>query len=240
MDATEEISAIRVARPGVWRELFLRQARRSARALAELCLPASVVVWRGARPLAGERSKIALTFDDGPEPLTLDYLEVLDRFRARATFFVVGELCARHPELVSAIAARGHELAGHGYRHRRFSELSPAALREELFETRRLLPGDRRRTSLVRPPHGAVSLTSTLTSLSAGFTTVLWSYDSCDAQASTALEVTRRFERDAVPPGAIVLLHEGQPWTLAALPRILETLNEAGHELVTLGELLGR
>jgi peptidoglycan/xylan/chitin deacetylase (PgdA/CDA1 family) len=243
MDATRELSANGVAPPVARRGRWVRSARKSARALAERVLPADWVIWRepvGSRTRAGGPGRVALTFDDGPTLLTPEYLDVLDGFAARATFFVVGEACARYPALVADIAARGHELAGHGYSHRRFSELSPDSLRDELFETRRLLPWDRCRTSLVRPPHGAVSLSSLFTSARAGFTSVLWSYDSCDARASTAIEVTRRFEAEAVPPGAIVLLHEGQRWTLEALPRVLQTLNEAGHELVTIGELLDR
>src|SRR5260370_41632004 len=95
--------------------------RHSARRLARAILPEAVVVWQGraARPATGARHRrpVALTFDDGPNELTRAYLEVLERFGARATFFVVGEMCADHPELVAAIAAGGHELSAHGYTH---------------------------------------------------------------------------------------------------------------------------
>jgi peptidoglycan/xylan/chitin deacetylase (PgdA/CDA1 family) len=223
------------------RRALLRRTRKGARALGQLLLPASLVVWRQPRAAAraGQPGKVALTFDDGPDPLTPEYLAVLERFGARATFFVVGEACAKHPELVSAIAAAGHELAGHGYTHRRFPELTPDELRDELLSTRMLLPWDRRRRSFVRPPHGAVSFTSTLTAARAGFTTVLWSHDSGDWATTSADDVTRVFERRPLPAGAIVLFHEGQHWTLKALPKILKTLKETGHELVTTGELLG-
>ncbi len=218
------------------------RGRRSVRALAEAILPPSIVVWRG--PLAGKTearpSQVTLTFDDGPTSLTRDYLAVLERFNARATFFLVGELCARYPELVTAIARAGHEIAGHGYTHRRFPKLSAQELSEELDRTRRLLPPDGRKRSLVRPPHGAVSLGSTLTTASAGFTTVLWSYDSGDWATETAEVVADRFVERPVAGGDIVLLHEGQTWTLDALPKILRTLSDAGHELVTTGELIGR
>jgi peptidoglycan/xylan/chitin deacetylase (PgdA/CDA1 family) len=186
------------------------------------------------------RRPVALTFDDGPNELTRAYLEVLERFGARATFFVVGQLCAAHPELVSAIAAGGHELSAHGYTHRRFPSLSRTELRKELTGTTSLLPRHSSRRPLVRPPHGAVSLWSTLTCANAGFTTVLWSHDSGDWRTTRAEDVCAAFEDDrALGPGAIVLLHEGQPWTLAALPTVLGKLSEAGHDLVTVGELLG-
>jgi peptidoglycan/xylan/chitin deacetylase (PgdA/CDA1 family) len=210
---------------------------RSAKALAQALLPAWFVAWSGPRG-SGASRRVALTFDDGPTDLTRDYLSVLGRFDARATFFVVGELCARHPELVEEIATAGHELAGHGYTHRRFTELSTPELRDELERTRALLPESRRRRPLVRPPHGAVSLSSAVVCARAGFTVVLWSRDSGDWRAERSDDVVRTFD-EALEPGAIVLFHEGQDWTLHALPEILKTLRKAGHELVTVGELLG-
>jgi peptidoglycan-N-acetylglucosamine deacetylase len=241
MDATQQVTADRAAKPPAWHQALLRTGRKSARAVGEFVLPRSLVVWRQTRSRrAKERRQVALTFDDGPTSLTPDYLSVLARYDARATFFVIGEFCARQPELVNAIAAAGHELAGHGYTHRRFTELSPEALRAELLETQRLLPATPRRPALVRPPHGAVSVASTLTSARAGFTTVLWSHNSGDWATARADDVTRAFEGPALPGGAIVLFHEGQTWTLEALPKVLSNLKEAGHELVTIGELLGR
>jgi len=217
--------------------------RRGARSVAEMVLPASVVVWRGPearrRGLESTRRRVALTFDDGPSELTQGYLSVLERFGAKATFFVVGEFCAARPKLVAAIAAGGHELAGHGYTHRRFPTLSGAELRDELARTQMLLPPNVLGRVLVRPPHGAVSLSSLLTCARAGFTTALWSYDSGDWCTQRSQDVVAAFEDDeASKPGGIVLLHEGQAWTMDALPVILGRLKEAGHELVTVGELL--
>jgi peptidoglycan/xylan/chitin deacetylase (PgdA/CDA1 family) len=240
MDATHEVSAAGAAKPPAWQEALLRAGRKGARAVGELVLPPSLVVWRQPRSRARERKQVALTFDDGPAALTPDYLSVLAQHDARATFFVIGAACARHPELVQAIADAGHELAGHGYTHRRFTDLSPEALRAELLETQRLLPKGSGRRRLVRPPHGAASIGSTLTSARAGFTTVLWSHNSGDWATVRADEVTRTFAESSPPAGSIVLFHEGQRWTLDALPQILSNLREAGHELVTIGELLGR
>jgi peptidoglycan/xylan/chitin deacetylase (PgdA/CDA1 family) len=220
---------------------FVARGRRGMRALAEAFVPPSLVVWRG--PSEDEhpnerRSRIALTFDDGPTSLTREYLAVLERFGVRATFFLVGEVCARHPDLVQAIASSGHEIAGHGYTHRRFPDLKRHALVRELEQTRRLLPPDRLRRPLVRPPHGAVSVASTLTTAAAGYTTVLWSCDSGDWATEDPAAVIDRFTERPAAAGDIVLMHEGQTWTLDALPRVLEILSGAGHELVTTGELL--
>jgi peptidoglycan/xylan/chitin deacetylase (PgdA/CDA1 family) len=222
---------------------FRAAGRRGAKTLAEAVLPESAIVWRGPEArghgLHLESRRVALTFDDGPTELTRAYLSVLARFGAKATFFVVGELCVAHPELVSAIAAGGHELGGHGYTHRRFPTLPASVLRDEIVRTAALLPRNARGRALVRPPHGAVSLSSVLTCARASFTTALWSYDSGDWRTKRSGDVLKAFENEeASRPGAVVLLHEGQTWTMDALPAIVGGLTEAGHELVTMSEML--
>ncbi|HEX6276477.1 MAG TPA: polysaccharide deacetylase family protein [Polyangiaceae bacterium] len=213
-------------------------ARQGGKALLRAIVPPDFIAWSGPKPRGTPRGRVALTFDDGPTELTRGYLSVLARYDVKATFFVVGELCARYPELVDAIARAGHELAGHGYTHRRFTELTRAELRGELERTQALLPKCGRRRPFVRPPHGALSLRSSLECARAGFRLVLWSRDSGDWREKRASDVARAFD---TPPGAgdIVLCHDGQAWTLQALPAILENSRKAGHELCTVGELLG-
>lgn len=233
---------------------LLAHGRRTAKALAEQLLPDSLVVFRGPegrrapldplrralhRPQAVKPGRIALTFDDGPTPLTLSYLDALDRVGARATFFLVGELCQQHPELVAAIADRGHELAGHGYTHRRFTGFSTAELLSELEKTQALLPPPQAGRLLVRPPFGAVSLSSLLACARRGYTTVLWSLNSGDWRASNSSEVESAVASAPSSAGDILLFHEGQTLTLDALPAVVRNLKELGHEMVTVGELLG-
>jgi peptidoglycan/xylan/chitin deacetylase (PgdA/CDA1 family) len=221
---------------------YLRAAgSRGAKNLANAVLPQSVVAWRGRGVRGSGQRPVALTFDDGPSELTHAYLDVLKAHGGRATFFLVGERCEKYPELVSAIADGGHELGGHGYTHRRFPTLRKSELRQELTRTAALLPLPNGKKPLVRPPHGAFSLSSIWTSARAGFTTVLWSHDSGDWCTRSAHQVCAAFDKDAsMVAGAIVLLHEGQPWTLDALPTVLGKLSKEGHELVTVGELLDR
>ncbi len=205
-------------------------AKQVARKVVESLAPPSLVVWHGRR--RGRR--VALTFDDGPTLLTRAYLDVLDRHGARATFFVVGAQCREHPELVWEIAGRGHELGAHGYSHRPFPELS-SDLPGELRRTRELLPGTCR---FVRPPYGELSPGTFLACARAGLTTVLWSKDSGDWRTTDAMEIERAVRPGALDPGAIVLLHEGQEWTLDALAKIVSRLSESGYEMVTVGRLL--
>jgi peptidoglycan/xylan/chitin deacetylase (PgdA/CDA1 family) len=213
---------------------------RGVRKIAQFVVPQSLVVWRGA-DARGARGKkrVALTFDDGPMDLTPRYLDVLGRFGAKATFFVVGEQCKKHPDLALEIASRGHQVANHGYTHKRFPSLSGPELRDELARTESLLPSTGHGPGFVRPPHGAISLSSLVTCAQAGLKVVLWSFDSGDSRTEKASDVIAAFDRtESSEPGSIVLLHEGQTWTLDALPAILAKLKGAGHELVTVGELL--
>lgn len=207
--------------------------RQLVKAAADVVLPSSVLVVRG--PARARR--IALTFDDGPDQLTEEYLRVLDELGARATFFVVGEACLARPEALSEIARRGHELGGHGFSHSSFSELGRSNLEAELERTAALCPRTGSR-ALVRPPKGVLSAQALFTCARLGFTVVLWSRDSGDWRLQTADEIASELGREPPGGGDIVLLHEGQRRTLEALPSLLRTIRETGHELVTVSELL--
>jgi peptidoglycan-N-acetylglucosamine deacetylase len=194
--------------------------------------PREVLVRRGSR----KGARVALTFDDGPDELTPRYLDLLDRLAVRATFFLLGASCARSPSAVREIVARGHEVASHGHTHKTFPSLSAPELAAELARVQELIPPSERRRPLLRPPRGAVSARSLLRCAAAGYTTVLWSLDSDDCRTTSPDEVAAR--ASAATAGEIVLLHEGQPWTLDALPAIVERLRDAGLELGTVGEML--
>jgi peptidoglycan/xylan/chitin deacetylase (PgdA/CDA1 family) len=207
-------------------------------------MPTSLLVLNGPdsppkseiRPSAATR-RVALTFDDGPDELTPEYLATLRQLNVQATFFLVGDNCARYPEHVRALADAGHELAGHGYTHRRFSALSARELRGELERTQALLPASQRERPLVRPPHGSLSLPALFTCARAGFTVALWSYNSGDWCTDRPDVIARTFRDRPPQDGAIVLLHEGQRWTLEALPAVVGSLRDRGYELCTVGEL---
>ncbi|MFO0671510.1 MAG: polysaccharide deacetylase family protein [Polyangiaceae bacterium] len=182
--------------------------------------------------------RVALTFDDGPDELTHRYLELLDAYGVRATFFLIGSRAERRPDAVKALVTAGHEVAGHGFTHKAFPVLGAAALSDELLHTRDVLPPTTTARPLVRPPKGAVTGGSLFRTFAAGFTTVLWSLDSNDCRTVTPQRVVDAVRPEAVRPGEVVLLHEGQEWTLAALHTIIPRLRASGYELVTVGELL--
>ncbi|HVJ88476.1 MAG TPA: polysaccharide deacetylase family protein, partial [Labilithrix sp.] len=122
---------------------------RALRLMADT-LPTSVVFQHGSR----KSRRVALTFDDGPGPMTAEYLDVLDRAGVRATFFVIGKNCEAHADALAETARRGHDVAGHGWSHTPFTELSRFALEAELARTSAILPPQEGRARMVRPPYG--------------------------------------------------------------------------------------
>ncbi len=196
-------------------------------------MPRSLLVRRGA----SSRRAVALTFDDGPDGQTLEYLDLLDRLSVKATFFMIGQQGERRAAEMAEVARRGHELASHGYTHRALTHLSRREILDELSKTKAILPSP---TRLVRPPFGAISLRSFAHMLSCGYTTVLWSLDSDDCRTDRPESVIDRLHPSRIKPGEIILLHEGQKWTLEALPTVVQALKEDGYSLVTVSDLLGR
>ena len=210
----------------------VRSRRRALLHAAADAAPSALLVRHGPRT----RARVALTFDDGPDEQTLGCLDALDGLDVRATFFVIGEACLRHPALLREIVARGHEVASHGHSHTTFSSLSAGELTRELAAVQEVIPPVPRARALVRPPRGALSLGSLLRCAAAGYTTVLWSLDSDDCRTTSAEVVASRVS--VARPGDIVLLHEGQAWTLDALPAIVGLLRASGLEPTTVSDLL--
>jgi len=213
----------------------LKKARGLALRMATThMLPDEVMFLRGP----GGRRRVALTLDDGPDALTPRYLEVLARAGARATFFVIGRACVEHPGELEAIVSAGHEVASHGFTHTEFTKLTGSALRDELERTAALLPARGKGRPLVRPPRGFVSPRSLIGCFLAGYTSAMWSLDTLDWDARDADEVVERAARCGVEAGEIILMHEGRQTSLDALPRVIENLQRAGFELVTVSELM--
>src|SRR5262249_25617700 len=157
----------------------------------------------------------------------------LKQYEVSATFFLIGNNCNRRNQEMLRIVAAGHEVASHGYTHKEFPSLSDRELKDELMRTRSLLPPTPRGRPLVRPPGGAMSPRSLFTCAYAGYTTVMWSLDSLDYKHKEPEPLYETCSPERVKPGEIILLHEGQAWTLSALPKIIETLQKAGFEMVT-------
>lgn len=193
----------------------------------------------------GAARRIALTFDDGPDPVnTPKVLALLQAHRARGTFFVIGERAARAPEIVQEMAARGHEVENHSWSHSNLWCCGPRRTAAEISRVQDLVGNlTGRPPQFFRPPWGMVNLAVFPTLRRLGIRCVLWTVQPEGLRAVEPGEIAVRVLRGA-RPGAIVDLHDaegvrGAPARLLeALPPMLEGLADAGYECVSLAELL--
>jgi len=199
-------------------------------------------------PEAAAPGHIALTFDDGPDPeVTLPVLDLLDRYRATATFFCIGARAQRHPDLCREIVRRGHAVENHSQHHRHhFATFGPRRMAREIEAGQDALATiTDQRPRFFRPTAGLRNPFLEPILARHGLHLASWtrrSYDTCNRDA---LDVTARLTR-ALAAGDILLLHDGNaartvagtPVILAALPRLLDALAAAGLRTITLRSAL--
>src|SRR5581483_6303588 len=191
---------------------------------------------------AGDRKRaVALTFDDGPGPATPRVLGLLARYRAHATFFVIGRQIAGEAAVLREAVAGGNCVENHTWAHVDLRAAAPALRRQQLGDTTvAIARAAGRRPVLFRPPFGATDASVNLLGRRLGLVPVLWSVDTRDWQDPPPGVIAERALAGA-RPGAIILLHDGggdRSRTLAALPAILAGLRARGLEAVTVPELL--
>jgi peptidoglycan/xylan/chitin deacetylase (PgdA/CDA1 family) len=195
-------------------------------------------------PRAGRR--LALTFDDGPDPVWTP--RVLDLLRARdvrATFFLVGERAARAPDVVRRLVDEGHEVASHSWSHRALWLCGPRATDAEVGRAHDVLGRLAGRAPRhFRPPWGMVNWALFPALRRHGERCVFWSLQPEGLRPTPApRQVARVLGR--AHPGAIVDLHDAEGTAgaprrlLEALPPMLDGLRGEGYALVTVAALLG-
>ncbi len=203
---------------------------------------AAVTTAHGGVP--GKPRRLALTFDDGPEPTyTPQILSVLAAHDARATFFVLGCWVPKRPDLVKQAAANGNEIGCHTWSHPNCTKLSNAAIRQQVRRweaaVEPLIGG---RVRYFRPPYGAVNSRVRTVLNSMGYTVVMWTGDTDDWRRPGSNAIYNR-AMAAARDGAIILMHDGggpRSQTVAAVKRMVPDLQAKGYRLVTLSELYGR
>ena len=176
----------------------------------------------------------ALTFDDGPHAQgTPAVLEVLAGARVRATFFLVGEQVQRNPALAAEIVAAGHLVGVHCHRHRNLLRLTPMQVRDDIARAYTLIAETTAREPvLYRPPYGVLNAAALLLARGRGWRTLLWSHWGRDWEARATPDSIAARVTDRASDGAVLLLHDADDYsapgswrnTVAALPRVLETL----------------
>lgn len=186
-------------------------------------------------PGVGGRKVIALTFDDGPSPATTPrLLDILRGREAKATFFVLGTMAQRSPDILRREVAEGHEIASHTPYHNQLTKLSFAQVRAEAVEMDRIFTEILgMRPPFTRPPYGSQNAT---VGQALGQPMVLWSIDPRDWADRNANVVCTRVV-NAAKDGAIILVHDIHASTVDAVPCIIDSLRARGYEFLTVSEL---
>lgn len=198
---------------------------------------------------AARRREIALTFDDGPDPIvTPAILDLLDRYGARASFFCVGARAVDHPDLVREIVRRGHTVENHSYRHSNyFACYGIGTLYRDLTEAQRVLTEiSGRPPQYFRAPMGLRSPLLDPVLVRTGLQLASWTRRGYDGVSGNPAAVLRRLLR-RLDPGDILLLHDRpspfarstDPVILSVLPALLDHLERQSLRAVSLPAGLG-
>ncbi|MGQ4648611.1 polysaccharide deacetylase family protein [Lyngbya aestuarii] len=193
--------------------------------------------------LKGEHKVIALTFDDGPWPETTNkVLYVLKQHNVRATFFVVGKLVQKYPQLAKEVIEQGHAIGNHTWSHHyeHYNALTAATELDKTTEILKKTTGIE--TSLFRPPGGILNNGLAAYAYQKKYAVIMWSVDSRDWYSRrTKAQALVDQVLHTVQPGGIVLLHDGggdRSKTVQALPQLITELKKHGYNFVTVPELL--
>ncbi|GGM20258.1 MULTISPECIES: polysaccharide deacetylase family protein [Micromonospora] len=185
----------------------------------------------GLRKTTGVRG-VALTFDDGPDPVyTPRILDQLREAKVKATFCVVGTRARRHPELVARIAREGHQLCNHSWQHDMDLGRRPlAAIRADLKRTNKAIRAavPDAKIPFYRQPGGRWTAEVVAVAKQLDMRSLHWTVDPQDWAKPTAATLTKRVHK-AVRPGAVVLLHDGggdRTATVTACPRLITEIKD--------------
>lgn len=234
-------------RPGLWPWVLGVLAGNQLALLAAVLWPRGSLLGPNLMRLpesAVRRRQVALTFDDGPDPdVTPEVLELLDRYRATASFFCIGVKAAAHPDIVREIARRGHSVENHSYRHpRAFAFYGFSRLRREVEAAQAVIAGiTGRPPGFFRAPAGFRSPLLDAVLSQCGLHYASWTRRGFDAVSRDPVRVLRRLTR-GLAAGDVLLLHDGssartvagEPLVLAVLPALLGQLAARGLLSVSL------
>ena len=183
---------------------------------------------------------IAMTFDDGPSAtLTPKLLDLLAAHHIKATFFVIGENVAEHPEIVARAAREGHEIASHSWSHPNLAKMSQESVRSQLQRTDDAIKGATGKSpTLMRPPYGSITeREKRWIHDEFGYDIILWDVDPLDWKRPGPAVVRNRILKET-RPGSIVLSHDIHPGTIEAMPSTFDELEAKGFKFVTVSELI--
>ena len=185
------------------------------------------------------RREVAITVDDGPDPVLGPQIAALLVARhVPATFFLVGTRVKQFPEVARLLARDGFELGNHTYDHQRLPALKPHEIASELrLCDRNIYAVTGRHTALMRPPGVQYDDKTLGVAKALGYVTVSWTVGAKDYDPQPPNWIARRV-LERTEPGSIILLHQDNPSTPAALPLIIDGLRARGYSFVTVTQML--
>ena len=184
---------------------------------------------------------VALTFDDGPWPGTTEQvLDILAEHDIKATFFVVGNLVERYPDLVRRTVDEGHTIANHTYSHKILTRHNGETIRDEIVRGSKAIQDVTGITPRwFRPPGGAMNDKVVSEAARVNMELVMWDADPMDWRRYGAQPMLNLLLK-AIGPGSVVLLHDGggdRAQTVELLPQLIQELKDRDYTFVTLDEL---
>lgn len=184
---------------------------------------------------------VALTYDDGPSPLTPKLLKAFTDRNSTATLFMLGNAAQTYPQTVRQAHHDGFEIANHTYDHKAISELSDQQVAWEVRKTDDVLEKlTGQRPKLMRPPYAARTHRTDQVVGKEGLSVIVWHNSPEDwvAGHDTAKVITQ-LTLERTTRNSIILMHDIHPWTVDAAPAIIDGLHQQGYTLVTVSQLLG-
>ena len=189
-------------------------------------------LWR----LPASEKVLYLTFDDGPVPeVTPWVLEQLAAYKAKATFFCIGDNIRKHPEVFQQVLNAGHRIGNHTQHHVKGWKTTPTEYLEEvaLCQTEILNAGARSEDKLFRPPYGQLRSKQSRQLQRLGYKIVMWDILSADFDTDLDGDACMENVLTYSKPGSIIVFHDSikaQPRLEVALPAILKSFSEKGYE----------
>jgi len=179
--------------------------------------------------------RLYYTFDDGPIPeVTPMVLAILKKYKATATFFMVGENITKHPEIYHEVKAAGHAIGNHTYNHLKAFNTNHFTYYRNILKTKYIVPG-----KLFRPPHGQIT-PHLIKSLHPHFNIVLWSVLSADFDQSISPEKCLKNVIQNSKNGSIIVMHDSlkaQKNMIFALEESLKYFSNLGYTFHSLKHL---
>lgn len=182
---------------------------------------------------------IAISFDDGPHPITLEVLDVLNKYKVKATFFCIGSEIEKYPNILKRIHSEGHIVGNHSYSHSNFFGIFKTDKVINELERNRKIISDLigKKTMYFRPPFGVTNPKIARAIIATNYKTIGWNIRSLDTVIKSENKIFNRIKR-RVQPGGIILLHDTSSKTVLVLERLLLFLQEEKYNIVTIEQII--